>query len=115
MNRTLLASLGAVGSAFASALCCAGPILYVTLGVGAGLAGIFEPLRPWFLGAAVLLLGAGFYGVYGRTPEACVADGECETEEEARRTLRRRRVGLWVSTGLVLVFMTFPTWSAWLT
>lgn len=115
VDRPLLASVGAVGSAFASALCCAGPILYVTLGVGAGLAGTFAPLRPWFLAAAALLLGLGFYGAYRRSPEACVADGECETEEDARRTLRRRRIGLWASAGLVLVFATFPTWSAWLT
>lgn len=115
MRSSLLASVGAVGSALASALCCAGPLLYVSLGVGAGLASTFEPLRPWFLGGAVLLLALGYRAVYGRSAEACVAHGECETEEEARRALKRRKFGLWVATALVVVFATFPTWSAWLT
>ena len=115
MWRSLLASFGAVGSAFASALCCAGPILYVSMGVGAGLASTFEPLRPWFLAGALLLLAVAFRTVYGRSLEACVAEGECETEEEARRALKRRKVGLWVAAALVSVFATFPTWSSWLT
>ena len=115
MRGSLLASAGAVGSAFASALCCAGPVIYVWLGVGAGLAGTLEPLRPWFLAGAVVLLALAFRAVHGRSPEACVAEGECETEEEARRTLRRRKIGLWVAAALVLVFATFPSWSAWLT
>jgi mercuric ion transport protein len=116
MDRTtLLSNLGAVGAGFASALCCVGPILYVSLGVGAGLASTFEPLRPWFLAGAVLFLGLGFYGVYVRPPRSCAEGGTCETEEEARRKRTRQKVMLWVSTGLVLLFATFPTWSTWLT
>ena len=108
-------SLGAVGSALVSALCCAGPLLYVTVGIGAGLASTFQPLRPWFLAGAVVFLGLGSWGAYGRSPEACVAEGKCESEEEARQILRRRRAGLWVSAALVLIFASFPTWSGWLT
>lgn len=115
MRRPLLASVGAVGSAFASALCCAGPVIYVWLGVGAGLASTFEPLRPWFLAGAILLLVLAFRAVYGRSAEACVAEGECETEEEARRVLRRRKLWLWAAVALVLILAAFPAWSAWLT
>lgn len=116
VERTpVLSALGAVGAAIASALCCIGPLLYVSLGVGAGLASTFEPLRPWFLGGAVLFLGLGFYGAYVRPPRSCPEGGACETEEEARRKRNRERVMLWFSTGLVLVVATFPTWSTWLT
>lgn len=114
-RRPVLASLGAVGAAFASALCCAGPLIYVTLGVGAGLASTFEPLRPWFLAAAVVSLAAGFYAVHLRPVEACVRDGTCETEAEARRKRRGQRAVFWASAVLVAVFATFPTWSTWLT
>lgn len=69
-KRALLPNLGAVGSAVASALCCVGPIVYVTLGVGAGLASTFEPLRPWFLAGAALFLGVGFHGAYLRPPRS---------------------------------------------
>ncbi len=116
MDRTtVFSNLGAVCSAVASALCCIGPIVYVTLGVGAGLASTFEPLRPWFLGGAVLLLGVGFYGVYMSPPRTCEEGGTCETEEEARRKRRRQKAMLWASTALVALFATFPAWSTWLT
>ena len=60
-GKGILAALGGVGAAFASALCCLGPLLAVTLGVsGAGMASTFEPLRPYFLGATAVLLGGGF-------------------------------------------------------
>ena len=62
----LLAAAGAVLAAFGAALCCVGPILFVTFGVGAGLASTFEPLRPLFTALAVLGLGFGFYTVYAR-------------------------------------------------
>lgn len=114
-RTTLLSNLGAIGAALASALCCVGPILYVSLGVGAGLASTFEPLRPWFLGGAVLFLGLGFYGAYLRPPASCAEGGACETETEARQKRTRQRVMLWFSTGLVVLFGSFPTWSTWLT
>lgn len=110
MDRApVLSTLGAVGAAIASALCCVGPVLYVSLGVGAGLASTFEPLRPWFLGAAALFLATGFYRVYGRRRPRCSADGEVE------RRARREKIWLWVGTAVVVLFATFPTWSTWLT
>lgn len=114
-RAALFSNLGAVGSTFASALCCLGPILYVSLGVGAGLASTFGPLRPWFLGSAVLLLGVGLYGAYLWPPRSCEEGGACETEAEARRKRTRQRVMVWISTGLVVLFATFPIWSTWLT
>jgi mercuric ion transport protein len=103
-----LSTLGAVGAAFASALCCVGPLLYVSLGVGAGLASTFEPLRPWFLGAAALFLAPGFHRVYGHRPR-------CAPDDDVGRTERRAKLLLWAGTALVVVFATFPAWSAWLT
>lgn len=114
MEKTTLSNFGAVGAALASALCCVGPLLYVGLGVGAGLASTFEPLRPWFLAGAVLFLGLGFYGVYVRPPRTCEEGGTCETEDEARRKRARHKVTLWTAAGLVVVFATFPTWVGWI-
>ncbi len=46
LGKTIATAVGGVGAAFTSALCCAGPLLAVTLGVsGAGLATRFDPLR----------------------------------------------------------------------
>ena len=98
-------------------LCCVGPLLFVTFGVGAGLAGTFEPLRPLF---GVLMVGAfavAFYTVYGKTAtaqpaaEASVAPGEA-CALPASRT--REKAILWTAVVIAAVVWTFPTWSTWL-
>lgn len=104
----VLSTLGAVGAAVVSTLCCVGPLLYVSLGVGAGLASTFEPLRPWFLGAAALLLGTGFHRVYGRRPR-CAPDGGDGRAE------RRAKALVWAGAVLVVVLATLPAWLAWFT
>lgn len=108
----VVAGLGAVASGFASALCCAGPILYVSLGVGSGLASTFEPLRPWLLAAAVLFLGVGFWRAYSPRPRCAPEEGEGGEAEDRR--LRVERIVLWAGAALTAVFATFPAWSGWL-
>jgi mercuric ion transport protein len=108
----LLVSLGAIGAAFLASLCCVGPVLFVTLGVGAGLASRFEPLRPLFTVLTLGLLALGFYVVYGRRPalahdSACEPDGSCAVP----RNRTRDKILLWTATGVALVLLTFPQWS----
>lgn len=115
MSKTLLVSLGGVGAAFLGALCCAGPILFVTLGIGAGLGGTFEPLRPWFGAVMVGLFALAFYSVYGRrtasdTGLSGMKGGACAVP----RNRTRERSILWTALAIALVFWTFPTWSVWL-
>ena len=112
MYKALLASIGGVGAAALASLCCAGPLLFVTLGVGAGLASTFEPLRPVFTVLTVLGLGIGFYTVYGRKPqtsagEACEPGSACAVP----RSRTREKVLLWGATIVALVIWSFPTWS----
>lgn len=106
------ASVAAVGTAFLASLCCIGPVLFVTLGVGAGLASRFEPLRPVFTVLSVGLLALGFYTVYGRRPAgdagaSCDADGGCAVA----RSRTRNTVLLWGATLVALIVLTFPQWS----
>lgn len=56
LGAALLAVLGGLGAS----LCCIGPILFVTLGIGAGLASTFEPLRPLFTAITVVALASFF-------------------------------------------------------
>lgn len=111
-RRGLAASFAAVGAALLASLCCMGPILFVTLGVGAGLASRFEPLRPVFTVLTVGLIAVGFYTVYGRRPRekthvSCDVDGVCT----ATRSRMRDKVLLWVATVVALLLLTFPQWS----
>lgn len=54
------------GDPHLGSLCCVGPLLVVTLGVGAGLASALEPLRPAFGVVMLALFAVGFWTVYGR-------------------------------------------------
>lgn len=110
-RRGLLATLGAILAAFLASLCCIGPLLFVAFGVGAGLASRFEPLRPIFTVLTVVLIGIGFYVVYGRKPNtdaaACGPDRTCAVPRDRRRD----KILLWVATIVALVLLTFPQWS----
>lgn len=114
MRRTLLAGTGGVVAAFLGSLCCVGPLAFVALGVGAGLASTFEPLRPIFGVLMVAMLGLGFYTVYGRRPakeEIPSAGGPSVVSCTMSRKGMRDRVLLWSATGLAVLLWTFPTWS----
>jgi len=71
----VFASAGAVGAALLSALCCMGPLLFVTVGVGAGLASAFEPFRPFLTFLTFGFLALGFWTVYGRPRAIRAAEG----------------------------------------
>jgi mercuric ion transport protein len=112
-SKGWLASLGAVFAAFGASLCCVGPLLFVTFGVGAGLASTFEPLRPLFTALTVLGLGIGFYTVYGRKPKAQAADACCAPGDACAvpRSRAREKVILWTATVLAVVLWSFNYWS----
>lgn len=108
MGKAVLAALGAVVAAIGSALCCAGPLVAVALGMsGAGLAATFEPLRPYFAGGTVLALAAGFVAVYREDRKACQPGTLCASPL-ARRRMKRL---LWLATLVAVPLVTFPWWS----
>jgi mercuric ion transport protein len=111
MVRMVIAAIGGISTAFASALCCAGPLIAVSLGIsGAGLASTFEPLRPYFLAGTGVLLGAGFLLLRREERSACDPDKPC-----ADTGVRRRmKVMLWIATAIAAVFATYPAWSGWI-
>lgn len=97
----------AVVAAAGSALCCAGPLLAVSVGIsGAGLSR-FEPLRPYFLGATAFFLVLGFVLLDREEKNACVPGKPC-ADPDVRR---RMKVVLWIATGVAVVFATFPSWQ----
>lgn len=108
IRRAAAAAGGAVAAAAASALCCAGPLIAVALGVsGAGLARVFEPARPYFVGATVLALAAGHWTLRREERNACEPGMPC-ADPRTRRTMRWT---LWLATVVAAVLATFPAWS----
>lgn len=101
-------AVGGVAAAFVSALCCAGPVLAVAVGVsGAGLATTFEPFRPYFLVATGLFLLLGFWLLHREEQKACEPGRACADP----RVRRMMRITLWTATVLAVVFATFPSWQ----
>lgn len=101
-----LSTPAAVGSAILSSACCWLPLLLLAFGLSAGgVAGFFETVRPFFLAAAVIFLGAGFYFAYFRKP-ACKPGEACAVPNP--KLQRFNRVMLWVATVFVLAFALFP-------
>lgn len=108
MREPTLVALGGVAAAVGSALCCAGPLVAVAVGLsGAGLAATFEPLRPYFLGGTTLLLGSGFYLLHREEAKACEPGKACADP----RVRRGMRATLWTATLVALVLGSFPWWS----
>ncbi|MBI4539041.1 MAG: mercury transporter MerT [Gemmatimonadetes bacterium] len=107
----ILASVGGLGAAVLASLCCIGPLLFVTLGVGAGLASTFEPLRPVFTALTIALLGVGFYVVYGPRPVSAPAESGQGASCAAPPGRRRDRVVLWAATLVAAALWSFPYWS----
>jgi mercuric ion transport protein len=114
-----LAAVGAIGAAFLASLCCIGPLLFVSLGVGAGLASRFEPLRPIFTVLTFALLALGFYTVYHRNPavastrsaDSLTQGDTCEASCTVERNRSRDKLVLWIAALLAIVVLTFPQWS----
>ncbi|NUO93754.1 MAG: hypothetical protein HOQ17_01740 [Gemmatimonadaceae bacterium] len=120
----LVAAFGGLLAAFLGSLCCVGPLVFVALGFGAGLASRFEPLRPLFAGLMVLLFALGFASVYGRRSADAADvgmtgtsphDGDPSCDPGTLCAVPRRRTRdvalLWTATALAALLWTFPTWS----
>ena len=108
LTKTVFAAAGSVAAAFGSALCCAGPLVAVALGLsGAGLAATFEPLRPYFVAATVVALGMGFLVLRREERKACEPGTLCASPL-ARRRMKR---ALWIATIAAITLVTFPWWS----
>jgi mercuric ion transport protein len=113
VSKTALAGAGGVVAALLGSLCCIGPLLFVALGVGAGLASTFEPLRPVFGVIMVASLGLGLFSVYGRRPARTARQAEVASADATCAVRRRGRdvALLWIAVVVALVLWAFPTWS----
>lgn len=108
VSKSILAAGASVAAAIGSALCCAGPLVAVFLGLsGAGLATTFEPLRPYFVGGTALSLGLGFVVLHREERSACEPGKLCASP----RVRRNMRWALWIATAIAIPLLTFPWWS----
>ena len=99
---------GAVLAAIAASSCCIGPLILAALGIGgAGALAALGAYRPYIVGVTAVLLAGGFYLTY-RKPQAVAEGDACGCEKPNPRAGRAGRIGLWVATGLVVLFVAAP-------
>jgi hypothetical protein len=105
----VLAVSGSVVAAVLSSACCWIPLLLLLIGANiASIAGFFEQYRWAFIGAAVVLLGLGFYLVYFK--KTC-----CEAQPGGSHCRRLRVVNvasLWIGAIAVLAGAVAPEFFA---
>ncbi|MBP9064362.1 MAG: mercury transporter MerT [Aquabacterium sp.] len=96
-------------AAIGASVCCVGPLVLLTLGIGgAWIAGLtsLEPMRPWLIAATLLFLGLAFRRLYLQ-PSVCEPGALCAEPI----VLKRQRLIFWFVTLGLLVLLAVP-WMA---
>lgn len=104
---------GGVIAGLAASVCCIGPLVLVTLGLGGAAAGLIEfftPLRPVFIGLALLALGFAAYRLFFM-PKACAPGTSC-ADPKTSRNQRLLFIGIVV---VVAALVAFPWYVTYLT
>jgi hypothetical protein len=108
-KRSLKLGLSAGVSALGVALtwfCCL-PLALSGFGLGAAaLGGVMTPLRPWFTGAALVLLGGAFYYRYRK--QACRPGEACAVAPN-----RLQQFVLWTIAAVTVAMLTVDRWASW--
>ncbi len=101
--------IAGMAAAVGASLCCVGPLVLLSLGVGgtwiANLTAL-EPYRPLFVGLTLLFLGVAFRRLY-LVPQACAAGASCADP----RTASRQRLTFWLTVAPLLGLLAAP-WFA---
>lgn len=96
-------------AALAASICCIGPILLLSLGIGGAWISsliLFEPYRPIFIVLTLLFLGLAFHRVY-------IASQACppRSASDNPRLLRQWRLGFWIAAIIAFALIAVP-WLA---
>ena len=109
MKSENLSNFGTITASLLATSCCVGPAIFIIFGTSIGFLGKFsflEPLTPFFLIAAFLMLGFSFWKLYLKNPD-------CTCKADVRR--RRLARGVWWFGFSALIFATtFRPILSWL-
>lgn len=103
-NKLLLGS--GLLLAVTSSLCCIVPVMAIIGGMGGAVSAFSwaAPLRPYLLGATILILGFAFYRAYKPQPK-----DQCGCEE--KRNVLQSRTFLWVVAVVSVLLSAFPYYA----
>jgi len=101
----ILASIGA-------SLCCVGPLVLLTLGIGGSWISTLtalEPIRPIFIVITLVFIFLAFRKLY-LLPVSCELDQPCARPE----TRRNQRILFWLLSALIIALLAFPYYAEYL-
>ena len=105
-KQTMIAS---VFAGIGASLCCVAPLVLLSLGIGGAWVATlttFEPVRPVFMGLALLFIGLTFRKLYLITP-SCEPGKPCAVDD----VIRKQRFIFWGVTIPLMGLLAFP-WFA---
>jgi mercuric ion transport protein len=94
-HRSILASVGALASAAAASSCCLPLLPFLAAAGVAGGSAFLAQLRPYLLGASLLLIGFGLYQAHRAK--------QCNRSPSLIATIL-----LWSSAAIVAIMVLFP-------
>lgn len=101
--------IGAILAAIVASVCCIGPLLFISLGIGGAWMGAFssmETIRPYFIVLTLIFIGLGYRKLY-LIPDSCQEGDDCALPE----IKYKQRMIFWIGSSLILLLLTFP-WYA---
>jgi mercuric ion transport protein len=101
--------IGAVLAAIGASVCCVGPLLLISLGIGGAWMSTLtsmETVRPFFLVLTLVFIGLGYRKLY-LIPDSCEEGEACASSEDKHK----QRMIFWISSVLILMLLAFP-WYA---
>jgi mercuric ion transport protein len=109
MRSSFNAKIALAGGALASigaSVCCVGPLLLLSLGIGGAWIGnltALEPYRPVFIVLVLLFLGLAFRKLYF-APRSCDTEANCDAD----RSKNAQRLIFWIVAPLLLGLIAVP-------
>ncbi len=100
--------IGGVMAAVAASLCCVGPLVLVTLGIGGAWVShltLLEPYRPIFLSAGAFFLFLAYRKIYRpAAAKDCAPESLCA----APQAQRAYKILFWIVVVLITLALVFP-------
>jgi len=96
----------AAAATIGASLCCIGPLVLLSLGIGGTWVSsltALTPYRPYFIGITLLFLFLAFRKLY-LVPRSCKPGDVCAIPS----TFRNQRIIFWVVTVILVALLTFP-------
>lgn len=109
-SSLLKTAIAAVVTTIGASLCCVGPLVLISLGIGGtwiSYLTAFEPYQPIFVGLTLIFIFLAFRKLY-LLPRVCIPGTPCADP----KTIRNQRTIFWIVSVILITLLTFPFYGA---